>query len=187
MLSERKRRIAIGVASLVLLQVAAIAIYRSVEGERSTKAEKEFRFEELRGDTLAPDILLERADGTRISLQAVGGDVRLVHFWATWCPPCVDELPGLLATSRKLSAEGLTLIAISMDEDWDVIRSFFSGNVPAGVYRAVDENAHQEFEIATLPDTYLVPLNGRLQLRYGGARHWMSAAAQEHLRAQIRP
>ena len=182
---ERKRRLAIGVVLLALLQVAAIAIYRSVEGERSTKAEKDFRFEELRGDTLAPDILLERADGTRMSLQAVGGDVRLVHFWATWCPPCVDELPGLLATAHKLAPEGLTLIAISMDDDWDVIRSFFSGNVPLGVYRAVDENAHQDFDIVTLPDTYLVPLNGHLQLRYGGARNWQSAAARKHLRDQL--
>lgn len=187
MLSKPKRRIAIGVASLVLLQVVAIAIYLRVEGERSAKAEKEFRFEELRGDNLAPDILLERSDGTRMSLQAVGGEVRLVHFWATWCPPCVDELPGLLTTSRKLSSEGLTLVAISMDDDWDVIRSFFAGNVPAGVYRAVDKNAHRRFDVATLPDTYLVPLNGRLRLRYGGARDWLSNSAQEHLRDQIRP
>jgi thiol-disulfide isomerase/thioredoxin len=187
MLSERKRRIAIGVALLALLQVAAIAIYRGVEGKRSTATAETFRFEELSGDALAPDILLERSDGTRTSLQALGGGVRLVHFWATWCPPCVDELPGLFTTSRKLSAEGLTLIAISMDDDWDVIRTFFSGEVPAGIYRAVDKDAYREFDVATLPDSYLVPRNGRLQLRYGGARDWLSAVAQEHLRDQLGP
>ena len=187
MLSERNRRIAVGVALLALLQFAAIAVYCRVEGERSTAAVRTFRFEQLEGDKLAPDILLERADGTRISLQSLGNGVRLVHFWATWCPPCVDELPGLLATSRTLSAEGLILIAISMDDDWHVIRSFFSDNVPAGVYRAVDKNAFRNFDVATLPDTYLVARNSRLQMRYGGARDWLSVAAREHLRRQLRP
>ena len=184
-MSERSRRILIGVVALAVLQAAVIAIYLRVDGERSTSAGEAFRFEELDGTTLAPDMLLERSDGTRIPLQALRGGVRLVHFWATWCPPCVDELPGLLATAHKLAPDGLTLIAISMDDDWAVIRSFFSGHVPANVYRAVDKDAYRSYDVAALPDTYLVPGNGRLTLRYGGARDWLSAAALEHLRRQL--
>lgn len=183
-MSRRSRRIAIGVAAVVLLQVAAFALYLRVEGDRGDK--EQFRIEVLRGDILAPNILLERSDGTRVSLHAIGGNLRLVHFWATWCPPCVDELPGLRATSDELAGKGLTLIAVSMDENWDVIRSFFAGEVPPNIYRAVHSEAHKKFDVATLPDTYLVPSNGRLRVRYGGARNWRSQGAKQHLRAALR-
>ena len=143
-MSNRRRRIAIGVAAVALLQIAAIALYLRVEDDRGAK--ETFRFEKLRGDVLAPNILLERPDGTRVSLHAIGGNLRLVHFWATWCPPCVEELPGLLATSDELAGDGLTLIAVSMDENWDVIRSFFAGDVPRNIYRAVHREAYKKFE-----------------------------------------
>lgn len=184
-MSKRSVRIVIGVASMILLQVLAIALYRGIEEERQADPQKQFRFETLRLGIPLPDILLEREDGTRISLRALGNDVRLVHFWATWCPPCVDELPGLLSTARELSPKGLTLVAISMDEDWDSIRAFFADKIPSEIYRAVDVDAYHEFDIATLPDTYLSSRNHRLRLRYGGARDWMSPVAREHLSAQL--
>lgn len=186
MSSERRRRILIGLAALVAIQAAAVGIYLAVQRSRGESEPTAFRVEQLRGDLGAPDIVLERADGTRLSIHDLDAKFRLVHFWATWCPPCVEELPGLLATSRELSERGLTLVAISMDEDWSEIRSFFGGDVPPEVYRAVDPNAHEKYDIVSLPDTYLVRRDGRLQLRYGGARDWQTPAAQTHLDQQLR-
>lgn len=181
---SRRRRLALGIAAVVAIQGAALGIYLAVERARGSGSA--FRVETLAGDTQAPNILLERADGTRVSLHDIDGRVRLVHFWATWCPPCVDELPGLLATSGELAAQGLSLVAISMDDDWAAIRRFFRGNVPTNIYRAVDHRAHQRYDIVSLPDTYLVPRDGRLLFRYGGARDWQSAAAGAHLAQQLR-
>ncbi len=183
---ERRRRIVIGLAALVAIQGVAVGIYLAVQRSRGESEPNAFRVERLRGDVGAPDIVLERADGTRLSVHDLGGQVRLVHFWATWCPPCVEELPGLLATSRELSDHGLTLVAISMDDDWTKIRSFFGGAVAPEVYRAVDPKAHEKYDIVSLPDTYLVTRDSRLQLRYGGARDWRSRAARSHLREQLR-
>ena len=183
---SRRRRIVIGVAALIAVQGAAVAIYLAVESARETAASPAFRVEQLRGDAHAPNIVLERADGKRLAVHDIGGQVRLVHFWATWCPPCVEELPGLLATSRELADQGLTLVAVSMDDDWTAIRAFFDGRIPAEVYRAVDSDAHQRYDVISLPDTYLVPRSGRLLIRYGGARNWQSRAARAHLTQQLR-
>ena len=174
------------IAALLAVQAAALAIYRAVERKRSSAANALFRVEELGGHAPAPDIVLERADGTRLSVHTLTGRVRLVHFWATWCAPCVDELPGLLATSRELAERGLTLMAISMDDDWDAIRAFFGDDMPAEIYRAEDHRAHERYEVFSLPDTYLVTRDDRLLLRYGGARNWQGSVARKHLTRLLR-
>lgn len=182
-MTTRSRRLAV-IAGLVAVQAAAVLIYLGVERSRSAGSDS-FRVEQVRAESRAPDILLERADGSRVSLHDFDGSVRIVHFWATWCPPCVEELPGLLATARALADRGLALVAISMDDDWTAIRTFFRGDVPAEVYRAVDPGAHRLYDVASLPDTYLVGRDGSLALRYGGARDWRSAAARAHLAARL--
>jgi thiol-disulfide isomerase/thioredoxin len=184
--ATNRRRVIVAVAALAGIQAAAVGVYLAVERGRTGSGAALFRVEQLSGEAPAPNILLEREDGTRISVHQLGGNVRLVHFWATWCPPCIDELPGLLKTSRELADRGLTLAAISMDDDWSAIRSFFDAEVPAEVYRAVDPAAHRQYDIVSLPDTYLVGPRDQLLLRYGGARSWTDPKARAHLNAWLR-
>lgn len=182
---ERKGQIVVGIAVLALVQATFVGIYCAVRDGRNAQNDSSFRSEALSGDHEAANIELERADGTRVLLHDIAGTVRLVHFWATWCPPCVTELPGLLETSRTLVPQGLVLVAISVDEDWDVIRRFFGGVVPREIYRAVEGEAHKRYDIFSLPDTYEIASDNRLMRRYGGARDWKSLAAMRHLRAQL--
>lgn len=176
-MSPHRRRIAIGVAALVAIQAAAIGLYLGVEREGDSEAR--FRVERLRAGAPAPDIAIERPGGRRVQLAELGGRVVLVHFWATWCPPCVDELPGLLATAREIG--GLELVAISLDDDWAAVRDFFDGQVPAEIALAVDRDlTNERYDLVSLPDSYLTH-DGRLVFRYGGARDWRSDAARRHL------
>jgi thiol-disulfide isomerase/thioredoxin len=184
-MSTTRRRVIAAVAAILGIQAAAVGLYIAVERGR-TADDTPFRVEQLSGKTLAPNITLEREDGTRVAVHDLGGEVRIVHFWATWCPPCIEELPGLLATSRALASQGLTLAAISMDDDWSAIREFFNGDVPADVYRAVNRGADQQYDIVSLPDTYLVGRRQRLLVRYGGARSWSDPKARAHLSAWLR-
>lgn len=174
----RRRPALIVLGALVALQVAALLIYRAVERSR-TSASSRFHAEILRGDRPAPALELLRPDGSRLSLASLRGRPVLVHFWATWCPPCRDELPGLLAAARRHRDAGLVLLAVSVDEEWPVVRDYFAGQVPPEIVRAADLRAHQRYDVITLPDTYLVAPDGHLALRYGGARDW--ATADEHL------
>lgn len=175
----RPVRIAAVVTVLAVAQVAAVLVYRAVERSRAPRtAAPSFEGERLRGTEAAPPLDTARADGTPFSVTWPADRVRLVHFWATWCEPCLTELPGLLVLARELRVE---LVAVAVDDEWDDIRRFFAGEVPPEVVVARDPAIHKRFGVSTLPDTYVVDDRGRLVERFHGARDWRTPAAREYV------
>jgi thiol-disulfide isomerase/thioredoxin len=65
----------------------------------------------------APDFTLKDLDGKNVHLSQYKGKVVLVHFWATWCDPCREEIPWLIEMQQKYSAKGFTVLGIAMDEE----------------------------------------------------------------------
>ena len=181
---RQHRRILIGVAVLVAVQAAAVALYLwKRDGEKASS--RPFAAESLTPRE-APPLAFEQIDRTTATLASLRGKVVMVHFWATWCVPCRDELPGLLAVARELERGGrFQLIAVSVDDEWDQIRRFFAGNVPRGIVRPDVPEVHRRFGASTLPDTYVVDARGNLVIRYSGARDWRTARAREHLERAI--
>ena len=174
----RPVKVAAIVAAVIALQVLAVVVYLRVERGRRTPTT--FNATDLSG-ARAPRLVVERLDGTEVDLAARPGRVRMVHFWATWCGPCRKELPELLA--RAAAVDGLELVAVSVDDDWDAVRRFFPAGVPREVVRARDPLAHRRWGAWGLPDTYVMAPDGRLVERVIGARDWSAAIAIEYLRA----
>ncbi len=168
------RRLVIGIVVLVGVQALALGIYL---WKRSAPQPTKFAAETLSAAS-APELAFERADGSHSSLAESRGKVVLVHFWATWCKPCREELPGLLALAKERE---LSIVAVSVDDSWEQIRTYFGGNVPSVIARPLSPGVHRLFGASTMPDTYLVDGNGRLTQRYAGARDWRSEAARSHL------
>ena len=110
----------------------------------------------------------------------------VVEFWATWCEPCRDELPGLLSFARDMRGRGLEVVAIAVEDDWEDIGAFFGGAVPREVIVETDAAAHKRFGVSTLPDTYLVDRSGKLVERYSGARDWRASPARERVIRNLR-
>lgn len=185
-MQPRHRRIAIGVALLVLLQAAAIATHAVVKRGRATESSVPFAAESI-APRAAPALTVQRESGATATLAQMKGKVVMVHFWATWCEPCRDELPGLLKLAAELERDGqFALFAVSVDDEWDEMRVFFDGKVPAAVVKSPEAEVHRHFGASTLPDTYLVDAQGNLAVRYAGARDWQSSAARRHLEQAIR-
>ena len=107
-----------------------------------------------------------------------GGRRVLVHFWATWCAPCVRELPELLAFAR---ANRLELLAVSLDRDFTKVAGFFDHEVPREVVLARADAARELLGVEVLPDTYLVDAAGRVTERLHGAQNWQSPEARAWL------
>jgi cytochrome c biogenesis protein CcmG/thiol:disulfide interchange protein DsbE len=105
--TDRILGIAIGV--LMLLLVGTIA---------STLREKVVRV----GDK-APDFELVTDSGQRVTRSNFGGRLLVLNFWATWCPPCIEELPSLNELQQRLGGQGLVVLGVSVDKDGRAYRN----------------------------------------------------------------
>jgi thiol-disulfide isomerase/thioredoxin len=176
---ERARTIAAVVLLLVIAQAVATAVYFSRRAARETEPQQPFAFETLSGEP-APVLELETERGARVDWRALAGKPVLVHFWASWCTPCRDELPMLLELARERAAS-MHILAISLDGDWGPIRLFFDGAIPEDVSRAVEHGAARRYGTTTLPDTFVVSASGALIARMRGPRNWRSNEARNAL------
>lgn len=115
-----------------------------------------------------------RLDEPAPPLDGVPQGPALVVLWATWCPPCVEELPGLRALARDPPA-GLAVVTFGEDEDEGAVRAFFGGAPPPELgYRAdAERRAASALGVDTLPAAFLV-VDGRLLARFAGPRDWSS-------------
>lgn len=171
-------KVAVAIASV---QALLVVLYLRIDRERSAAPDPHAGYEPL-PQRAAPDIALLALDGTTTTLSASRGRPVLLHFWGTWCGPCKDELPGLLQLGAELERSGKArLIALNLDADWQPVKAFFSEAVPRSVVRAAASDAAKAFDVAALPDTYLIHADGSIRGRFGGARDWRS----EHLRSKL--
>jgi thiol-disulfide isomerase/thioredoxin len=128
-----------------------------------------------------PDFEFERADGAVERLSGRRGRPQIVHLWATWCDPCVKELPGLLAYVRET---GAPVLAVSLDDDWAKVRAFLPEGVPPAVVRAREDGVAARFGVPGLPATIVVGADGAVRARRLGAIDWASPEARAKIEAE---
>jgi peroxiredoxin len=120
-----------------------------------------------------PALSVKDLEGRPYSLERLAKekDVVVLHFWATWCPYCRAEIPGLARIHNELAAKGVTVLAVSVDDNLSALRRFVAGNkLPYPVIPDVE----QGFELADgyavegIPITYLIGRDGLIVSHMGG-------------------
>ncbi|HTB57878.1 MAG TPA: TlpA disulfide reductase family protein [Polyangia bacterium] len=119
-----------------------------------------------------PDFQLPDAKGGSVSLSAQRGHPVLLNFWATWCPPCVDEVPSLEDLARKLDGTDLRLLAVSVDDDWGAIRRFFPKGSAIGVLLDTSHDIPKKFGTEKFPESFLIDAAGRVRYYFINKRDW---------------
>jgi thiol-disulfide isomerase/thioredoxin len=153
----------------------------------------------------APLLEVTTQDGGRVSLASLRGQVVFVNFWATWCPPCQEEMPSMMALGSELEAKypgRFRMVAVSLDDGWDPIRAFFTaapyGGKTAPLTLALDRQ-DQATTVAyycaarggcpgeyKLPESYIVDRGGHLVSYVVGPRDWSDPRARAYLESLLR-
>ncbi len=130
---------------------------------------------QLRG--LAPDFDLVDRAGKSWSLAKLRGQPVLVSFWATWCPPCVEEIPSLEALAKRLKGKA-TILAVSVDEDWAAVDKFFPQGTALTVLLDPEREVAARYGTSKFPETFLVDREGRVRHAFINKRDWSPSEAE---------
>jgi peroxiredoxin len=143
----------------------------------------------LRPGTAAPDFTVQTFEGGAVQLSALKGKVVLIDFWATWCPPCREEMPYLLSTVKEFEKDGVTLVAISNDDlgaQREAIAAFARGLPALQPYAALGTpQVGALYLVHSLPTLYVVDRRGTIVTAQAGQvpewqlKRWVKRALEQ--------
>ena len=125
-------------------------------------------------DKPAEALTLPARGGGQVALAQLKGKAVLVNFWATWCPPCREEMPSLTRLAQSFDPDTFEVVAVSVDDGWQPVEKFLGKTEPFRV--ALDEGAlvSQHWGTSKFPESYLIDRDGRVRLKFVGPRDWMN-------------
>ena len=175
----------------LLIIVAAILLLLRFQNTGTGNPELEINLNQFKPEAgyLAPRFTLRNLKGNLEGLDDHSGKVIVVNFWATWCVPCVKEMPSFEAWYRRYRSRGLTLLAVNLDkEGLSKVQEFVDKyNLSFPVLLDTDGVAEKLYPSFTIPFTYVIDKHGRVAARVDGAKDWESSEtfeAVEHLLKQ---
>ena len=133
------------------------------------------------GDSLSYETIFE-GDKKNISLKDFRGKVLLLNFWASWCDPCIEEMPSIDKLNRALQTKGFSVIAVNVDKNFAPALKILEKAIGALSFPLVSGNNSQimdDIKIFGIPHTVIVDRNGVIRYSEGGARNWARSSARK--------
>jgi cytochrome c biogenesis protein CcmG, thiol:disulfide interchange protein DsbE len=133
---------------------------------------------------MAPDFTLQDSD-RKVVLSGFRGQVVLLNFWATWCPPCDAELPSLMIMQERVRSRGVMVLGVSIDVDGDAYHRFLKQhNVNFLTVRDPEQRISSMYGTSGWPETYIIDRQGVLRRKIVGPTDWTSPDMLEFLNHQ---
>jgi peroxiredoxin len=135
---------------------------------------------------LAPDFTFKDQAGKQYSLADFRGKVVLVNFWATWCPPCREEMPSMEQLQRRMAQRPFAILGLSVDDSWEPVNRFMKENgVTLPVYVDFDKKISTLYGSFKYPETYIVDKKGKVAYKVVGGTDWMSSEMLKFLEVLV--
>ncbi|HJZ99263.1 MAG TPA: TlpA disulfide reductase family protein [Candidatus Solibacter sp.] len=126
------------------------------------------------GDS-APDFSITTDNGRTITTSNFGGKLLVLNFWATWCPPCIDELPSLNEFQRHFANSGVVVLGVSIDKDEKAYKDFLArARVSFLTARDPESKINVDYGTLKVPETYIIDTQGKVVRKVINAQDWMS-------------
>lgn len=124
----------------------------------------------------APDFTLSDLSGKQVQLSSLKGKVVLVNFWATWCPPCREEIPSMVKLNQIMQGKNFQMLAISVDEGGkQAVQEFFRQNgVTLPALLDTDGSVSRRYGTTGVPETFIVDGKGMIRKKVIGGVEWSS-------------
>lgn len=163
------RRVAYS-ACLALILLALAALSACYSGSRPPRI-----------GSAAPDFTVQDSDRS-VKLSDYRGQIVVLNFWATWCPPCVEEMPSLVEMQRRMKAKGITVVAVSVDVDQGAYNQFVKEhNVNLLTVRDAGQKSNALYGTFKFPETYIIDRSGVMRRKFLGAVDWTAPDITEFL------
>ncbi|MGP0018728.1 MAG: peroxiredoxin family protein [Candidatus Sulfotelmatobacter sp.] len=131
--------------------------------------------------TAARDFTLQDSD-RKVTLNEFRGQVVVLNFWATWCPPCQEELPSLIAMQDRTRARGVVVLGVSIDVDSDAYHRFLKvRNVNFLTVRDPEQKIATMYGTSGWPETYVIDRQGVMRRKFIGPVDWTSPEVMDFL------
>jgi peroxiredoxin len=151
------------------LVALGIVLFLWLTASALVPADDEFSTVPVKVDYAAPELALEDMAGNNVSLRGYKGSVVLVNLWATWCPPCKEELPALQSFYEKHRSEGFVLVGIDQEETLEVVKPFVEEyGLTFPIWLDEDYLAERKFKTNSLPTSFVIDRNGQVRLMWVG-------------------
>ena len=138
-----------------------------------------FRLVTFKRSIVAPEFMLKNLTGDSVRLEQFRGDYILLNFWATWCPPCVKEMPSMELLQQKFKEKGIHVVAISLDkEPKEEVAAFVAKlKLTFPILLDPDGIVSDPYGANALPSTFILNPEGRVIAAAKGERDWYSEEA----------
>lgn len=142
----------------------------------------------------APDFSFTDVKDRTSNLKDLKGKIVILHFWATWCPPCIQEFPKLVAAAEEFK-ENTVVLAVSSDSQKSVIEKFLKTSAPqidkaSNIFVIWDKDrniTHDLYQTFTYPETIIIDGQGRMLRKISGDADWTSPEMKSYLKGLTTP
>jgi peroxiredoxin len=134
----------------------------------------------------APGFTVTTDKGRQITPREFGGKVLVLNFWATWCPPCIEELPSLEAMAKEMGPQGVVVLGVSVDKNQQLYKEFLAkARVSFETARDPEASISADYGTYKYPETYVIDRDGRVRQKYIGPRDWTDPQVVQSIKALL--